>query len=56
MERVIASMFRSVLSRGCTPSLIAAFSAGRPNESNPFGCSTCMPLRPRKRVTTSPIV
>ena len=49
-------MFRSVLFRGWTPSRIAAFSAGSPNESNPCGCMTCIPFRARKRVTTSPIV
>ena len=41
----MVAMLRSVLSRGWTPSLIAAFSAGRPNESKPCGCRTCMPLR-----------
>ena len=29
----IAAMLRSVTVRGCPPSLIAAFSAGRPNAS-----------------------
>ncbi len=33
-------MFRSTISRGCPPSSIAAFSAGRPNESKPIGRST----------------
>ena len=41
----IASMFRSTISRGWPPSWIAAFSAGRPNESNPIGRSTSKPLR-----------
>ena len=44
------------LPRDGTPSRIAAFSAGSPNESNPCGWRTRMPLRARKRVTTSPIV
>jgi hypothetical protein len=38
-------MLRSTVSRGCTPLLIAAFSAGNPNESKPIGRSTCFPLR-----------
>ena len=33
-------MLRSMISRGWPPSLIAAFSAGRPNESKPIGRST----------------
>ena len=33
-----------------------AISAGSPNASQPIGCRTRMPLRRRKRVTTSPIV
>jgi len=37
---VIDAMLRSVISSGCPPSLIAAFSAGSPNESNPIGRST----------------
>jgi hypothetical protein len=53
---VIVSMLRSVLTRGWTPSRMAAFSAGSPNESKPCGCMTCIPFRARKRVTTSPIV
>src|SRR2546425_1249388 len=31
------AMFASVISRGAPPSLIAAFSAGSPNESQPIG-------------------
>ena len=49
-------MFRSVISRGCPPSRIAAFSAGRPNESKPMGCRTVIPFRRRKRERMSPIV
>jgi hypothetical protein len=37
---VIVAMLRSVISSGWPPSRIAAFSAGRPNESNPIGRST----------------
>ena len=52
----IASMLRSVISSGWPPSLIAAFSAGRPNESKPIGRSTLNPLRRLKCVRTSPSV
>jgi hypothetical protein len=34
------SMFAYVHSAGWVPFLIAAFSAGNPNESQPIGCST----------------
>ncbi len=34
------SMFAYVQSAGCWFRLIAAFSAGSPNESQPTGCST----------------
>ena len=47
-------MFASVHSRGSTPRLIAAFSAGSPNESQPTGCSTLYPRIRRYRATTSP--
>ena len=50
------AMLRSVVSRGWPPSRIAAFSAGRPNASQPIGRSTVQPFRRRKCVTTSPIV
>ena len=50
------AMFRSTISRGWPPSRIAAFSAGRPNESKPIGCMTRAPFRRRKCVATSPIV
>ena len=52
----ISTMLRSTISRGWPPSLIAAFSAGRPKESQPIGRSTVQPLRRRKCVRTSPIV
>ena len=35
---------------------IAAFSAGRPNASQPIGCSTLNPLARMKRASTSPSV
>jgi hypothetical protein len=41
------AMFRSVISRGWPPSRIAAFSAGRPNESKPIGRRTLQPVRRR---------
>jgi hypothetical protein len=41
---------------GGTPFAIAAFSAGRPNASQPIGCSTLWPCMRMKRVSTSPIV
>jgi hypothetical protein len=41
-------------SRGCSPVLIAWFSAGRPNASYPIGCSTLRPLRRWKWATASP--
>ncbi len=34
------SMLLYVQSAGFTPCLMAAFSAGMPNESKPIGCST----------------
>jgi len=34
------AMFSSVQVSGCTPCLMAAFSAGSPNASHPNGCST----------------
>jgi hypothetical protein len=33
----------SVKGRGWVPALMAAFSAGRPKESNPIGLSTALP-------------
>jgi hypothetical protein len=36
-------MFFGVRTAGCTPSLMAAFSAGSPNESQPKGWSTSNP-------------
>jgi hypothetical protein len=41
---------------GGTLFLIAAFSAGRPNASQPMGCNTLLPCIFAKRVSTSPIV
>jgi hypothetical protein len=41
---------------GGTPFLIAAFSAGRPNASQPIGCSTLLPCIIANRVSTSPMV
>ena len=38
--RRMLAMFEYVHFFGCTPSLIAAFSAGSPKASNPCGCST----------------
>ncbi len=37
------AMFFGVRTAGCRPSLMAAFSAGSPNESQPSGCSTSNP-------------
>ena len=56
IEARIDSMLRSTVTRGGSPPRMAAFSAGSPNESQPIGWMTCIPLRRRKRATTSPIV
>ena len=50
------AMFSSVHVSGCVPFLIAAFSAGRPNASQPNGCSTLKPRIRFMRATTSPIM
>jgi len=46
----------SVNTRGWTPVLMAAFSAGSPNESNPIGDRTPYPLIVRYRTMRSPNV
>jgi len=53
--RGAVSMFASVQSRGCVPRLIAAFSAGRPNASQPNGWSTSLPVISIHRHTASPM-
>ena len=47
-------MFSYVHCFGWMPRLIAAFSAGSPNESQPMGCRTLWPCRARNRATASP--
>ncbi len=49
----IRSMFAAVHSMGCAPRSIAAFSAGRPNESKPIGNITLKPCMRRMRATMS---
>ena len=53
-ERACCSMFAYVHSLGWTPRLIAAFSAGRPNASQPIGCRTLFPRIAANRATASP--
>jgi hypothetical protein len=50
------AMLSRVHLAGGTPFLIAAFSAGSPNASQPMGCSTLLPCIRWKRVSTSPMV
>jgi hypothetical protein len=45
----------SVETRGCSPVLMAWFSAGRPNASYPIGWITRIPRRRRKWASASPI-
>ena len=52
----MCAMFSSVHFSGWVPFLIAAFSAGRPNASQPNGCSTLKPRIRFMRATTSPIM
>lgn len=52
----MASMFCSVHFSGCTPRSMAAFSAGRPNASQPMGCKTWWPCMRLKRARTSDMV
>ena len=52
----MCAMLSSVHSRGACLFLIAAFSAGRPNASQPNGCSTLKPRIRLLRATTSPIM
>jgi len=50
------AMFWYVHCAGGTPFFIAAFSAGRPNASQPIGISTFQPRMRRCRYITSLIV
>src|SRR5208283_642535 len=50
-----SAMFLFVHSRGCVWFLIAAFSAGNPNASQPIGWSTLNPRILFTRATTSPM-
>ena len=52
----IAAMFCRVHFSGGTPFFIAAFSAGRPNASQPIGMSTFMPVMRRCRASMSLMV
>ena len=47
------AMFFGVRTAGCSPSFMAAFSAGSPNESHPSGCSTSKPRFRAYRASTS---
>ena len=49
-------MFSRVQRAGGTPFFIAAFSAGRPNASQPIGISTFMPVMRKWRASMSLIV
>ena len=49
-------MLASTWTRGWVPVLMAAFSAGRPNESNPMGDSTPSPRMVRYLTSRSPMV
>ena len=51
--RRMTSMFLSVHSRGLKPPLMAAFSAGSPNASNPIGRNTLSPCIRRYRAIAS---
>jgi len=42
--RFMMAMFSAVHLAGCVFLSMAAFSAGRPNASQPMGCSTLKPL------------
>jgi hypothetical protein len=50
------AMLPSVDVSGWMPLLIAAFSAGRPNASQPNGCRTLKPCSRFRRATTSPMM
>jgi hypothetical protein len=50
------AMFSSVHFSGWVPCLMAAFSAGSPNASQPKGCRTLKPRILFIRATTSPIM
>jgi hypothetical protein len=50
------AMFSSVDVSGWVPVLMAAFSAGRPNASQPNGCSTLKPRIRLVRAITSPMM
>jgi len=56
MDSFSSSMRASVKIRGWVPVLMAAFSAGRPNESKPNGESTAWPSMVRWRTSRSPKV
>ena len=47
------AMLFGVRTAGCRPSLMAAFSAGRPKESHPNGCNTSNPRLRAYRASTS---
>ncbi len=51
----MTAMFWLVQIAGCVPRWMAAFSAGRPKESQPIGWSTWRPRIHWKRATASPI-
>jgi hypothetical protein len=53
--RRIAAIFASVHSAGGVLFFSAAFSAGRPKESQPMGCSTFEPRIHMKRASASPM-
>ncbi|GIV00633.1 MAG: hypothetical protein KatS3mg014_2248 [Actinomycetota bacterium] len=53
-DRACCSMLAYVHSFGGIPRRIAAFSAGRPNASQPIGCRTLYPRIAAYRATTSP--
>jgi len=46
-------MLARVQASGCTPFLIAAFSAGSPSASHPIGCITFIPRMVLQREITS---
>ncbi len=56
MDDFSSSMRSSVNWRGCTPVLMAAFSAGSPKLSKPMGDSTAWPRMVRWRTSRSPKV
>ena len=55
-DAICFSMLAYVHVAGWLSLLIAAFSAGRPNASQPIGCSTSKPAIDACRAITSPMV